>query len=315
MNAQTLAPKARIAPPPVDFTTKANFQAPHLLHAKPPEQLEAWIIRGRDERFLVETLVTPEMAKFLLDKNPGNRAVNTKTVKTYAEAMLRGEWHLNGQSIIVSDTGELNDGQHRLMAVILASRPILMSLYFGPRRQSKATLDVGRKRTLGDHFAMAKLTHTNTLAATVRLAWCYDNNYMWLSNSPSVEQAFNYLDQNPGIHKYVSISHTLAKSFKGPTSEFAFAAYVCSRINEAVTDDLLQKVRTGVGIEAVNSAAARTRERLILHATGRTPFMRDEAAATFIKAFNAEIDGRRMRPISWARKGPRAEAFPVAGKF
>lgn len=276
-------------------------------------RLAQWIERGRRERFLVETMVTPEMAAWLLARNAENRPPHQATVENYAAAMRRGEWHLNGQNIIVADTGDLNDGQHRLLAVIDADVPIALGLQFGVTRESRATLDQGRKRTLGDHFAMAGHLNANALAATIRLAWGYDNKIWSFSQSPSVEQAMDYAAANPAVADYIGIGRRIGGEFNASPAQFSFAAFVCARVSAPVAEELATRIHDGIGLTFANMPAARVRERMLQHATGRSSLRRYEPAAIFIKAFNASLTGRRMRSVSWSPIGPSAEAFPIAG--
>lgn len=65
----------------------------------------------------VET-VTPQQAAIWLSKNPNNRKSSPSRVDRLTQDMLNGTFVLNGESIILDDTGALMDGQHRLMAII-----------------------------------------------------------------------------------------------------------------------------------------------------------------------------------------------------
>ena len=89
------------------------------------KQLDLWFGQAKTDVFSVTTLVTPKMAEALLSRNGGNRPViwtgPVRSVSAYAAAMSRGEWVLNGEPIIISSTGELNDGQHRLHAEMTGS--------------------------------------------------------------------------------------------------------------------------------------------------------------------------------------------------
>lgn len=301
MTAATLFSKAK---------AQANAVRPVVQQV---DRLDAWISRASRERFLVETPVTPELAARLLERNQENRTTSPLAVQQFAAAMLRGEWALNGQNIIVSDTGELNDGQHRLQAVVAAGIPVELGIQFGVSRESRATLDTGRKRTLGDHLAMAGYQNTMALAATVRLAWCYDAELWSLSDSPSVEQTFRYIETYPEVGAFISRGSGIGAEFKTSGSQFAFAAFVCARVNRPVASELLDRVHDGLGLTAANLPTARVRERLMMHLTGRRKFCRNEPSAVFIKAFNAALNGRRMRAVAWSNFGPAAEAFPVAG--
>lgn len=295
------------------LTAKINPPTLNFIPANDVERLKAWIERGRVERFLVETMVSPAMAQELLSRNDDNRSLRVKMVEEYSASMVRGEWAINGQNIIISDDGRLNDGQHRLHAIITAGVSVPIGLHFGVSRASVATVDVGGKRTLGDHLAMKKHAYANILAATVRAAWNYDSGVMSLSMSPSATQALDYIDANPGVKVYLTDGAKIGTQFKTSGSQLAFAAFVCARINKGVADELMARVNDGLGLSAANLPAARVRERLMGHLTGKKPLNRNEAAAIFIIAFNAALVGRRMRLLSWSSNGVNAEAFPIAG--
>ena len=276
--------------------------------------LDKWITRGTKERFVVETVVTPEMAQMLLDRNWENRLIRKSVVNSYAQAMLRGEWSLNGEYIIISSNGVLNDGQHRLLAVIENGLPVVMGLQFGVERNSRTTLNTGFKRTLADHLTMHGQGSAHLLSATVRLAWNYDSGIYSLSQAPSVDQAFNYIEENPGVKEFLSIGASVGTQFSTSGSQFAFAAFVCARENHGTSRELIDRVKDGLGLESANLPAARVRERLMQNLTNKLPLRRNEPSAIYIKAFNAAKDGRRLRQLSWSANGPTAESYPIAGK-
>ena len=276
--------------------------------------LDKWITRGTKERFVVETVVTPEMAQMLLDRNWENRLIRKSAVNSYAQAMLRGEWSLNGEYIIISSNGVLNDGQHRLLAVIENGLPVVMGLQFGVERNSRTTLNTGFKRTLADHLTMQGQGNAHLLSATVRLAWNYDSGIYSLSQAPSVDQAFNYIEENPGVKEFLSIGASVGTQFSTSGSQFSFAAFVCARENHNTSRELIDRVKDGLGLESANLPAARVRERLMQHLTNKMPLRRNEPSAIYIKAFNAAKDGRRLRHLSWSASGPTAEPYPIAGK-
>jgi hypothetical protein len=67
--------------------------------------------------------ITPALAVSLLRRNrPGaNRKVDPATVFYYANQMAHGQWQATGQPILIDAEGKLQDGQHRLLAVLISS--------------------------------------------------------------------------------------------------------------------------------------------------------------------------------------------------
>ncbi len=85
---------------------------------------------------MAKVKITPEKATELLKNNDHNRKVTKSRVAEYAKEMLSGMWMYNGESIIISESGRLLDGQHRLMAVIDSDTTIEAELIEGVPDQS-----------------------------------------------------------------------------------------------------------------------------------------------------------------------------------
>jgi len=62
--------------------------------------------------------ITPTKAAEYLEANTSNRPLSSATVKSFAEAMSRGDWMVTHQGIAFSAAGVLVDGQHRLAAIV-----------------------------------------------------------------------------------------------------------------------------------------------------------------------------------------------------
>jgi len=80
---------------------------------------------------MAKVKINPEKAQELLANNAHNRKVTLSRVKEYASEMRNGMWAYNGEAIIVSVSGRLLDGQHRLLAVIEANVEIETELVEG----------------------------------------------------------------------------------------------------------------------------------------------------------------------------------------
>lgn len=99
--------------------------------------------------------ITPELARHLLSKNYTNRKMSQSRVSFYARQMIDGEWIMNGQGIIVSNSGNLLDGQHRLMAVAQSGKSVDMLKVVLKGSSDNLTalgmpIDRGKPRTMRD---------------------------------------------------------------------------------------------------------------------------------------------------------------------
>ncbi|QVJ00421.1 hypothetical protein KGD82_16815 [Nocardiopsis eucommiae] len=96
------------------------------------------------------TTITPDIAQtWLYDRNKGNRSLSMQTAQRYADVMTTGRWQLTHQGIAFDTDGNILDGQHRLLAVVLAKTPVDMWVFVNKDRASFSVLDVGRRRQAG----------------------------------------------------------------------------------------------------------------------------------------------------------------------
>ena len=112
-------------------------------------------------------IITPEIAGELLRTNILNRPVNKRTVDDYAAQMKKGLWKLNGEPIIISTTGNVIDGQHRLHACIQSDTSFTTVVEYGVDASVFDTIDTGRVRTAGDLFSIVGIGNANKISSIV----------------------------------------------------------------------------------------------------------------------------------------------------
>jgi hypothetical protein len=277
------------------------------------EQLAAWVERGKSAIFMVQVNVGPSLAALLLARNLANRIMVTKgavrCVASYAAAMKRGEWVLNGETLVLSSTGELNDGQHRLHAIIKAGVPAPMLIVFGIERETRHTVDQGVGRTPGHILSMYGEKNTNQLATALQFTWAMDNDAS-LHSRPSTDELLATLDRHPDIRDRLrDVSH-LTQLFRASPGYIAGAHYLCLTYDAPKAERFLEIATTGVGIESTHDPIARFRTMLVDHYAKRTKRSAIEQAANYVKAFNAHVR-EKPRLIIWRETGN--EPFPAPG--
>jgi hypothetical protein len=96
--------------------------------------------------------LTPELAGWLLENNGGNRRISPSEVERIATDIAEGRWQINGDTVKVSVSGRLVDGQHRCLAVIKADRPVITLIAFevADTKDVFATIDQQRQRSVRD---------------------------------------------------------------------------------------------------------------------------------------------------------------------
>jgi hypothetical protein len=115
--------------------------------------------------------VTPSIAKQWLATNiESNRRVRQERVDFYAAEMLQGRWVENsGETIKFDRSGKLNDGQHRLHAVVKANKTVWFSVARNVDPQAFAVIDSGMARNGGDVLHISGIPNANVLAAGIKV--------------------------------------------------------------------------------------------------------------------------------------------------
>lgn len=113
--------------------------------------------------------ITPQIAAAMLEANNDNRPLGEITVAQYSSDMLAGNWKMTGQPIIIADNGQLNDGQHRLAAVIKSNVAVDMMVVRGAPRESRDAIDLGKVRTAAHVVQMFHVTNGTAVAALANI--------------------------------------------------------------------------------------------------------------------------------------------------
>lgn len=144
--------------------------------AKPEaERIARWFDEKIDQSkagpFSEVVNVTPALAQLLLARNAENRGVSEINLDRMKRDILSGHFLFNGESIVVSKDGFLNDGQHRARAVAETGIPVRMVVVFGVERDTRMTVDQGNVRTVGHFLGMTGHSDANALSSTANYAW------------------------------------------------------------------------------------------------------------------------------------------------
>ncbi len=121
-----------------------------VVNSRAAKWLEARLERGQKERFTEIINITPDVAQAMLEYNIGNRSLKAAKIHEYAEIIKGNHWMVTHQGIAFAKDGTLNDGQHRLAAIIEADQPVKMTCTFGCLREEFKAVDYTKTRTAAD---------------------------------------------------------------------------------------------------------------------------------------------------------------------
>jgi len=174
--------------------------------------------RPDDPRYAVSVIV-PALAQAFLDRHAGAggplRAASDPVVRAYASAVERGDWRLNGDTVIIGSDGRILDGVARLQAVVRAGRDIHGIVVSGVDPKVYETINTQLKRRTTDILSI----NGERFPAVLANAWTVILGYLTASDR-SRYVARNYqvgltqvevlTDRHPGLRQSVDATHPLA---------------------------------------------------------------------------------------------------------
>lgn len=221
--------------------------------------LNECMARGSREQFVARTVIVPGVAAAILKNNPNNRNLSEKKVAEYARDMLSGRWAFNGEPIIIADTGELNDGQHRLQAVIDSNRPQDFFIVFGMARETRATIDQGLARTAGHYLAMHGVESSKACASIAGLVMAYETTAgRSLRDRRTHAEIVDRVLSDDAIGAAAHFSNTVQRFCKGllTPAQIGCCHYLFSAIDPIDANEYLTQVCVGERIKRGDPAFA-----------------------------------------------------------
>lgn len=262
--------------------------------------------------------VDPPLMAALLERNPQhwNRKISDMLVGRWESVMRDEAWELNGETIIVAKTGELNNGQHRLTAGIRAGKPFETFIVFGIERATRGSLDQGKRRTLGDHLTMNGYTNVNmrAAAASVVVGVLMRSINMLTQGNITPNQALAAQQDHPKLMEGVNSALRVHAAFKVSASTFTGLHYLFSRRSTPGAELFLQYLLYGTGSTAKDDPINRLRAYLREHGTGHRRSTRTQIVACTIKAWNHFWRGERCGPLFWRVAG-QDEPLPMIDEW
>jgi len=247
--------------------------------------------------------VTPKTAKEMLKRNRGNRPVNARNVFVLKQGLVAGAFEFNGEPVILDESDNILDGQHRLIACVESGVSFVTLVVRGVSRETFDTIDTGRMRTGGDTFGVLGETCSNRLAAAVNMMARFIAAGDFASHGavrcPN-RLLKKILDVHPGLRDSVA---AMANCRMYSNQYGVVLHYLFSTVSFDAGVSFAEVLTHG------DSDTGRPfmvlRESLI-----RTPFnpnTRIPYVAKTIKAFNAEMTGERPKLLRMFDR----EAFPT----
>lgn len=214
-----------------------------------------------------QAFMTPALANVLIDHNEGNRPIRLAKLAQYVDDIANDRWEFNGETIIISREGLMNNGQHRSHAVIETGIGIPVLFVFGVERESRKTVDTGANRGPHDQLSADGYAQPTTMAAISRTVLTFERNEgkgFAYHNRVSGPDIYERAKSDPRIEEAALYPYKHGNKAKrlAPPSVVGFCYYAFKEVDATAAHEFLDHVITGINL-AADSAAYITREKLM----------------------------------------------------
>jgi hypothetical protein len=132
----------------VEDNESSALQNQRLYVAQARKSGKPWFHHPKQKHQYSEfVLVTPEMAKSLLEHNRNPRKkIMQAVVDRYRSDMAAGEWNDNSSAVAIDYNGHMHNGQHRISAIVQLGKPQRLWFTFQTLVSAREDEDMGAPR-------------------------------------------------------------------------------------------------------------------------------------------------------------------------
>lgn len=237
---------------------------------------------------------TTEIATAFLELNTNNRNISDSVVDKYATVMKEGHWLPEiATPITVSEFGVLQNGQHRLYAVLEADVPVIMNAAFGSSEAALLYFDQGRARTVPDNAGLMGVVQPKVVTASANIVYGLVTGLENISRAAPDIVRFN--DENTKAIEWISarIGNKNGKMNRAYITGPLVFAY---RANPDKVDEFAKGFVTGEDLPKGSPIAA-VRQMFFTSGSRGTARTRYELSAKTLCAIHAYILGKDVHKL------------------
>lgn len=253
--------------------------------------------------------VSPSIAEDFLRHNHANRRINRRVVDRYAADMVRGNWrNPTGEALIFDSNGQLQQGQHRLHAILVSGRTIKFWVMTGAEPDDFLFIDQGLKRTTGQVLQMTGQVSAEACGAIARVFLLMQRSpdRVWTGGGTDVtrQDVVDFVLGNPDAITEASRLHQNAKrELSFPASYGAVALAIKSKSES--TEQFMEfhkRVISGAMLPADSPIFALRRWALGRTRGSSGSSDQQRSAVVMTKAWNAYVLDKPIRLLAWRRE-------------
>jgi hypothetical protein len=256
--------------------------------------------------------IDKKLADSLLLKNNKNRRANVTRVAQYAKEMKEGGWfEASGETIKICQSGEILDGQHRLLAISKANVSLNFLVCFDVKKEAMPFIDTGKPRNAADIFHIEKITNGNIIPSIIRLYYTIskglintNSSNVCITNSQTLDIYYNKRKFWDEASRKTLIWYSKFAKILTPSTIGGFYS-VFFHIDSEQAEEFFNQLCGGESI--TNLSIVALRNRLIQEKTSLKKARTSHNYALIIKTWNAFRTGVVIKSLKF---NPENEEFP-----
>lgn len=215
-----------------------------------------------------------------------HRSLSGRNIDYLANQIKTGKYKQTGDTIKISKTGRLLDGQHRLNAIIKANKDIEVTFCEGLDDDVFDVLDTGKNRSSGDILSIKKTPNPNECAAVATFLIVHQAGKHFNQERIYNNEILNFILNNESIPEIVKSTKAENKKFRMlSNSNIAALYFLFSKISQNECEEFFDKYFTGLDIEQ-NHPIYQLRDRLIKDSIAKTKIKPIYKMALVVNAWN-----------------------------
>lgn len=272
-----------------------------------------WVLSKNAQPECRAVMLTPEAAEAILDANKRNRRKRPGGVEFFEDIIESGDWGWTHQGIAIDVEGYVQDGQHRLQAVVKTGKTVPVYITIGMPVENFGKIDTGMPRNARDLAYLRGEKNEAILTSVGRMLVQIEQHgpdapRRTTRRTPIDRVDRKIVDAGDTLRSSVATAARIRRELKANANGLALAIYLITmklpdgdpRVASFISD-----FETGIGLENRTDPVWALRRYFIRHEGARAP-RAWEAAALVIKAWNQRASGNTRSFLRWTSD----ERFP-----
>lgn len=183
--------------------------------------------------------ITPERAAEWLQKNTRNRPLTPNRINYFEKELRTGRAATTHQGIAFDSEGRLQDGQHRLTAIVNTGIAWAMWVTWDAPIENFHLVDVGFKRSLSDVLDIRGIPNARFMASVGKVAWAWERGRTsFTATDVKDEDIAGLIARYPGFEDMPKLNE--GKELNMTPTTLSFILWISD--DESFTDDVMSPI-------------------------------------------------------------------------